>query len=199
MQFSKRVSELARNNGITPQDVLFAMLITSGASAAEAFAVIYHPATSTTSGLSAKASNYIGQRPGLKRAIKQLDAERVATSGPDSPEPVKRRGRPRKADKEGAVTPTPEIDYTNKEAMLREAWEQYQGATTEAVKAKWYGIIVDLQRMDKEQTAAEEKRVHFFVPLGYERAEELRQYLTRYYAERDGKPSGAADASGLLE
>lgn len=186
MQFSKRVSELARLNGIDPKDVLFAMLSTAGASTAEAFAVIYRPTVSTSAALSTKASNYIGQRPGLKRLINQLDAERATTTDSDT-QPAKRRGRPRKDNPNETVIPTAEIDYTNKDEMLKEAWEQYLGATTEAVKTKWYSLIVDLQKMKQEQNTAEEKRDNFYIPLTYDRAEELTNYLARYYAERDGK------------
>lgn len=59
MQFSKKVTQLSRLHGIDPKDVLFALLNNAGASAAEAFAVIYRPATSTTSALASKASIYI--------------------------------------------------------------------------------------------------------------------------------------------
>lgn len=185
MQFSKRVSELARLHGIEQKDVLFAMLATAGASTAEAFAVIYRPTVSTSAALSTKASNYIGQRPGLKRLIKLLDEERATPTDNDTA-PAKRRGRPRKDNPNETIIPTAEIDYTNKDEMLKEAWEQYTGATTEAAKAKWYSIIVDLQRMKQEQNTAEEKRVQFYIPLSYERAEELTNYLARYYAEKDG-------------
>ena len=85
MQFSKKISELARIHGVDPKDVLFAMLSTAGASVAEAFAAIYRPAVSTSSALSTKASNYIGQRPGLKRLIKQLDDAQRQGAGPPVP------------------------------------------------------------------------------------------------------------------
>lgn len=168
MQFSKRVSELSRLNNIDPKDVLFAILATSGASTAEAFAVIYRPAISTTSALSTKASQYIGQRPGLRKLIDELQAAQA--SGAE--QPSKRRGRPRKGEAV-EVIPRAEIDYTNKDEMLKEAWEQYQGATNEATKTKWYAIIVDLQRMKQEQNTAEEKKVTFYIPLSVERCIEL--------------------------
>lgn len=179
MQFSKRVSELSRLNNIDPKDVLFAMLATSGASTAEAFAVIYRPAISTASALSSKASQYIGQRPGLRKLIDELQAAQAS----HTEQSTKKRGRPRKGE-QPEVMPRPEIDYTNKDEMLKEAWEQYQGATTEAVKTKWYAIIVDLQRMKQEQNTAEEKRVQFYIPLSYARCDELLEYLTRYYSEK---------------
>ena len=67
MQFSKTGSQLARLCNVEPKDVLFAMLTTAGASAAEAFAVIYRPGASTNNALSSKASIFISQRPGLQR------------------------------------------------------------------------------------------------------------------------------------
>ena len=46
--------------------------------------------------------------------------------------------------------------------------------------------IAGLQRMKQEAAVEDEKRVQFYIPLSYERAEELTNYLARYYAERDG-------------
>lgn len=181
MQFSKKVSTLSREYNIDPKDVLFAMLATSGASTAEAFAVIFRPATSTNAGLSSKASQHIGQRPGLRKLMDELSKD------PETDQPKAKAGRPRKELTPETITPTPAIDYTNKDEMLKEAWTQYQGATTEAIKTKWYAIIVDLQRMKQEQNTAEEKRVTFYVPYSYERCDELLAYLRRYYEEREGQ------------
>ena len=93
MQFSKRVSELSRLYGIEPKDVLFAMLATCpGVSTVEAFAVIYKPTSTTNNAISTRASQYIGQRPGLRKLIDELNAQQF-----DNPEqPTPRRGRPRK-------------------------------------------------------------------------------------------------------
>ena len=178
MQFSKKVSQLSREYNIDPKDVLFAMLATSGASVAESFSVIFRPATTTNAGLSSKASQYIGQRPGLRKLMDELSKD------PETEQPKTKAGRPRKEPTPKTITPTPAIDYTNKDEMLREAWMQYQGATTEAIKTKWYAIIVDLQRMKQEQNTAEEKRVNYWIPLSYDRCDELLGYLRRYYAEK---------------
>lgn len=182
MQFSKKVSQYMRLYNLESKDVFFALLTSAGATAAESFAVIFRPANTTNASLSSKASQYVGQRPGLRKLMDELSKD------PETDQPKTKAGRPRKDPTPEHVTPAPEIDYTNKDEMLREAWEQYRGATTDAIKAKWYAIIVDLQRMKQEQNTTEEKRVTFYIPLSYDRCEELRQYLTRYYAERDGKP-----------
>lgn len=185
MQFSKRVSELARLHGIDPKDVLFAMLTTAGASTAEAFAVIYRPTVSTSAALSTKASNYIGQRPGLKRLIKQLDEERATQTDNDAA-PAKRRGRPRK-DNSTPEEDTPTLDYTNKDAVLQELARIAERCEKESDKLAAIREISALQRMKQEAAVEDEKRVQFYIPLSYERAEELRQYLARYFAERDEK------------
>lgn len=184
MQFSKRVSELARLHGIEQKDVLFAMLATAGASTAEAFAVIYRPTVSTSAALSTKASNYIGQRPGLKRLIKQLDEERATPTDTDT-QPAKRRGRPRK-DSSTPEEDTPTLDYTNKDAVLQELARIAERCEKESDKLAAIREISALQRMKQEAAVEDEKRVQFYIPLSYERAEELRQYLARYYAEKDG-------------
>ena len=185
MQFSKHVSELARLHGIEQKDVLFAMLATAGASTAEAFAVIYRPTVSTSAALSTKASNYIGQRPGLKRLIKQLDEERATPTDTDT-QPAKRRGRPRK-DSGEQQEDRPLLDYTDKDAVLKEYADIVVTAEKVGDKLSALNGIATLQRMKQEAAVEDEKRVQFYIPLSYERAEELRQYLARYFAERDEK------------
>lgn len=184
MQFSKRVSELARLHGIDAKDVLFAMLATAGASTAEAFAVIYRPTVSTSAALSTKASNYIGQRPGLKRLINQFDAERATTTDSDT-QPAKRRGRPRKEDK-GQPEDRPLLDYTDKDALLQEYARIAERCEKESDRLSALNAIAGLQRMKQEAAVEDEKRVRFYIPLSYDRAEELTNYLARYYAEKDG-------------
>lgn len=186
MQFSKRVSELARLHGIEQKDVLFAMLATAGASTAEAFAVIYRPTVSTSAALSTKASNYIGQRPGLKRLINQLDAERATTTDSDNDTaPAKRRGRPRKEDS-GQQEDRPLLDYTDKDALLQEYARIAERCEKESDRLSALNAIANLQRMKQEAAVEDEKRVQFYIPLSYERAEELTNYLARHYAEKDG-------------
>lgn len=186
MQFSKKVSELARIHGVDPKDVLFAMLSTAGASVAEAFAAIYRPVVSTSSALSTKASNYIGQRPGLKRLINQLDAERATPTDNDTT-PAKRRGRPRKGDNSNIEVETdPDIvkEYLNKDSIIGKLVAIAERCGKESDKLAAIREISALQRMKQEAAVEDEKRVQFYIPLSYERAEELRQYLARYYAEK---------------
>ena len=186
MQFSKRVAGLARLHGIDPKDVLFAMLATSGASTAEAFAVIYRPTVSTSAALSTKASNYIGQRPGLKRLIKQLDEERATPTDTD-PQPTKRRGRPRKDNTNQPSEDRPLLDYTDKDALLQEYARIAERCEKESDRLSALNSIANLQRMKQEAAVEDQKRVTFYIPLTYEKAEELRCYLARYFAEKDGK------------
>lgn len=179
MQFSKRVSELSRLYAIDPKDVLFAMLATSGASTAESFAIIYRPACSTQNALQSRASNYIGQRPGLRKLIDELNAQQS-----DSPEqPTKRRGRPRKGtDKEPDVKQI--LDYTDKDAVLKEYAEVVVTAEKPSDKLSALNGIATLQRMKQEAKIEEEKRVQFYIPLSYARCEELLAYLQRFYADK---------------
>lgn len=179
MQFSKRVSELSRLYSIDPKDVLFAMLSTTDASTAEAFAVIYRPACSTSNALSSKASQYIGQKPGLRKLIDELSAEQ--SDNPD--QPTKRRGRPRK---DAATKPDPIeiLDYTDKDAVLKEYADIVVTAEKVGDKLSALNGIATLQRMKQEAKIEEEKRVQFYIPLSYTRCDELLEYLRRYYAEK---------------
>lgn len=181
MQFSKRVSELARLHGIDPKDVLFAMLSTAGASTAEAFAVIYRPTVSTSAALSTKASNYIGQRPGLKRLIKQLDKERATPTDTDT-QPTKRRGRPRKEDS-GQQEDRPLLDYTDKDALLQEYARIAERCEKESDRLSALNAIATLQRMKQEAAVEDEKRVQFHIPLKVDQATE---YLAHLLSEHFG-------------
>lgn len=190
MQFSKNVTQLARLYGVDPKDVLFAMLATSGASYAEAFAVIYRPTVSTSAALATKASNFIGQRPGLKRLIKELDSQKATAANTDNePSPTsRRRGRPRKDDTDGNTNnkgeDLPQLDYTDKDAVLQELARIAERCEKESDRLAAIREISSLQRMKEEAAVEDEKRVQFYIPLSYESAEELRQYLIRYYADK---------------
>lgn len=195
MQFSKRVNELSRLYAVEPKDVLFAMLSTAGASAAESFAVIYRPTVSTSAALATKASNYVAQRPGLRRLIKQLDMERATTqvNGASSgnstttttADQPRKRGRPRKDgdNVNNSQDDKPTLDYTDKDAVLQELARIAERCEKESDRLAAIREISSLQRMKQEAAIEDEKRVQFYIPLSYERAEELTEYLERYYQE----------------
>lgn len=184
MQFSKRVSELSRLYNLDPKEVLFAMLATAGASAAESFAVVFRPTTSSTSAaLSSRASQLIGQRPGLRKLMDELTAARA--DNPEQPT-ARRRGRPRKGE---ATEPDPKeiLDYTDKDAVLKEYADIVVTAEKVGDKLSALNGIATLQRMKQEAKIEEEKRVQFYIPLSYERCDELLHFLRQYYADADGK------------
>lgn len=191
MQFSKRVSELSRLYAIEPKDVLFAMLATSGASTAEAFAVIYRPAVSTSAALATKASNYIGLKPGLRKLIDELNA-RISD---DMNQPTtKRRGRPRKATGAESLTDDRQpLDYTDKDAVLKEYADIVVTAEKVGDKLSALNGIATLQRMKQEAKIEEEKRTHFYIPLSYDRCDELLAHLQRYYADKEEKETKEAE------
>lgn len=188
MQFSKNVTQLARLHGIDPKDVIFATLVTSGIVAThEAFAVVYHPTNaSTNAALSTKASNYIGQRPGLKRLIKQLDEERATATDNDTTQPAKRRGRPRKDTTNDLIETDPNVikEYLNKDSIIGKLVAIAERSDKESDKLAAIREISALQRMKQEAAVEDEKRVQFYIPLSYERAEELTNYLAEYYKDK---------------
>lgn len=184
MQFSKRVSELSRLNGIQEKDVLFAILSTApGVSTVEAFAVIYRPTATTNNSIAAKASYHIGQRPGLRKLIDELNAQQA--DDPDQPV-TKRRGRPRKdaATDNTPAEDVPRLDYTDKDAVLQELARIAERSQKESDKLAAIREISALQRMKQEAAVEDEKRVQFYIPLSYARCDELLEYLRRYYAEK---------------
>ncbi len=182
MQFSKKVTQLARLHNIDEKDVLFAMLTTAGASVAESFAVIFRPAATTNASLSSKASNHIGQRPGLRKLMDELNTELA-----DDPEqPKKKAGRPRK-EIEPIEEDKPTIDYTDKDAVLQELARIAERSEKDGDKLAALREIGALQRMKQEAAVEDEKRVNFYIPLSYDRCDELLTYFRRYYAEKEGQ------------
>ncbi len=179
MQFSKKVSELSRLYNIDPKDVLFAMLTTAGASVAESFAVIFRPAATTNASLSSKASKYIGQRPALRKLMDELGKD------PDNADqPAAKRGRPRAKAADPVDDDTPSIDYTDKDALLKELARIAERSEKDGDKLAALREIGSLQRMKQEAAVEDEKRVTFYIPLSFDRCDELLQYLRRYYAEK---------------
>lgn len=183
MQFSQKVTQYSKLFNIEPKDVLFAMLATAGASNAEAFAIIYRPSCSTSSALNSRASQYVGQRPGLARLIKQLDEERNALN-PDAPQ---KRGRKRKDQKPEIPDDSPRLDYTDKDAVLQELARIAERSEKESDKLAAIREISALQRMKQEAKIEEDKKVVFYVPLSYARCDELLQAMAEYQAGRQSE------------
>lgn len=50
--------------------------------------------------------------------------------------------------------------------------------------------LADLQKWKQAEQKDEDKNVVFYIPLSYDRCEELWDYLQRYYAERDNPGRG---------
>lgn len=186
MQFSKKVSTLARLHNLDEKDVLFAMLATAGASVAESFAVIFRPAVSTNASLSTKASNHISQRPALRRLMDELEKEMHPDTDSDSVQPTtpKRKGRPRTKDHD-TEEDTPSIDYTDKDALLKELARIAERSEKESDKLAALREIGSLQRMKQEAAVEDEKREIFYIPLSYDRCNELLMHLQRYYGDME--------------
>ena len=183
MQFSKKVSQLSREYNIDPKDVLFAMLTTAGATTAEAFAVIFRPATTTNAGLSSKASQYIGQRPGLRKLMDELSKD------PETEQPKTKAGRPRKDKATEVEEDQPALDYTDKDAVLKWLAIKAERAEKESTQIAAINAISNLQRMKQEAAVEDEKRVTFYIPLSYDRCDELLEYLKGYSSKKANNQS----------
>lgn len=183
MQFSKKVSDLSKLYNIEPKDVLFALLSSAGASTAEAFAIIFRPAATTNNSLASRASNHIGQRPGLRKLLEELN------KNPNNPEEQQpKRGRPRTKPQTEQEQP-PALDYTDKDAVLKELARIAERSEKESDKLAAIREISALQRMKQEAAVEDEKRVNFYIPLTFDRCSALLEYLTRYY--RDKEPNNS--------
>lgn len=178
MQFSKRVSDLARSYNVEPKEVLFALLISAGASNAEAFAVIFRPPTASTASLNTRCSAYIGQRPSLRKLIDELISEvKPITSNGAEPVPIiskSKAGRPRKDKTEVAIEDNvPSLDYTDKDAVLKELAFIAERCEKDSDRLAALREISALQRMKAEAAVEDSKAVQFYVPLSYEFCDEL--------------------------
>lgn len=186
MQFSKKVSGLMRLYNLESKDIFFALLVSAGASRAEAYAAIFRPANTTNNALSNKASQHVGQRPSLQNLIEELCKD------PNNPEEEapRKAGRPRKQQTQEEEPDTPSIDYTDKDAVLQELARIAERSEKDSDKLSALREIGNLQRMKQEAAVEDEKRVAFYIPLSYERSDELLEYLKRYFSEKDGKSEG---------
>ncbi len=201
MQFSKFVSQLARLHGVDPTDVFFALLVSAGASIAESFSVIYRPKVTTSSALATKASTYIGQRPGLKRLISYLDEQKAKdhATGESEPTCTKRRGRPRKESNTAVEIETdPDIvkEYLNKDSIIGKLVAIAERCEKESDKLAAIREISALQRMKQEAAVEDEKRDNFYIPLSYDKCNELLAYLQKWDAEREQKQDVDTSKSG---
>ena len=177
MQFSAKTSELSKVYNIDPKDVLFALLISAGASTPEAFASIFRPTVVTNAAIQRKAAELIGQKPGLKRLMSDLDFKKKNTP----PGVNHEKEKDQKKERVNADL----IDYTNKDAMLRELAEIAGRAEKESDRLAAIREIIGVQKMKSEAKIEEEKRVVFYIPLTFRRCEELTDLLTRFFKEVD--------------
>lgn len=58
------------------------------------------------------------------------------------------------------------------------------GSDKESDRLAAIKLISELQKMKQEAAVEDEKRVVYYIPLTYERAEELRAYLSKYYEDK---------------
>lgn len=178
MQFSKFVSSLARTYNLDHKDVFLAILIAGGATAYESYSVVFRPKSSTNTQLSSLASKHISDRPNINRLIGDLRRPAMGDSADQSNTitPPKRRGRPRK-EEETAPELSELLDYTDKDAILREYAGVFLRAEKPSDKLTALNNIANLQRMKQEAKVEEEKRVMFYIPLSYEHCDLLLERL----------------------
>ena len=108
---------------------------------------------------------------------------------PETDQPKSKAGRPRKQHTEEVEDDTPILDYTDKDAVLKWLAIKAERAEKESTQIAAINAISNLQRMKQEAAVEDEKRVTFYIPLSYDRCDELNEYLKRYFAEKDGNPS----------
>lgn len=174
MEFSYKVTKLAKDFAVEPKDVLFAMLLNSGASVAEAYAVIYRPNITTNNSLTTKARATIAEKPNFDRLIEKLRGSTATAT------PVKQKSTLMKRQSEIAEQKNKMLQ---KDTLLLEYAEIALNAQKDEVKMKAMDSISNLMRMKNEEVIEQDKRITFYIPLDYKNCDRLFEYLEQYYSD----------------
>lgn len=179
MQYSKYICDLRRIYGLEPKDVFFALLVASGAQSYEAYTAVIKASSASPQSLKSTSAQYIDQRPSLRKLIQDLN-NGIRTPDNKKPQNETTATETHKPKTHANKIESSYIDYSEKDAVLRELSRIVERSETkdqiQALKA-----IADINRLKQEQNKAEEKRVIYYIPLGYRYADELLVLLQKYY------------------
>lgn len=155
MVYSKRVTDLQQIYQLTPDDVFFCMLVASGASRGEAYAIIFRPRSTKIETAQRGAAQLAKDKPGINKLIKSFEDNRAAFL-PD----IEPTGKDKKKKKAAGNV----VQYRDKDAVLsglEETLPLLRGKDRADILMK----IADLQQMKKDENTEEEETVHYYLPL----------------------------------
>lgn len=146
---------------IAPEYVYEAMLLACGCSQEEAGAVVYGSDDCPTLGsLRMRESRRIRESSGIADCAEFFRNSKIRVSQETIQNITDDRKRKRKRSDE---------NYTNKDFMLNELWALSKLESDPTKRAAILKQIADLQQMKRDENVAEEKLVHFFLPLNCKR------------------------------
>lgn len=132
------------------EDVYMCSLIAAGFPKSECYIAIYKP---MTSGINALVNKHLRDNPQLNSLITYLGAEKTEQSYSGSTD-------------EDSVEEMKDLveQYKDKDFMIAQFHKSLKGLTGKE-RADILNKIAELNQLKKEETKAEEERVHFYLPL----------------------------------
>jgi hypothetical protein len=161
MVYSKRVTDLQQIYQLTPDDVFFCMLVASGASRGEAYAIIFRPRSTKIETAQRGAAQLAKDKPGINKLIKSFEDNR-AVFLPDIEPTGKDKKKKKATETEGEAGNV--VQYRDKDAVLS-GLEQTLPYLRGKDRADVLMKIADLQQMKKDENTEEEETVHYYLPL----------------------------------
>lgn len=166
MVFSEFTQKLAKQNNITPKEVFFAILTAAGCEPYEVIAVTHSPNISTKGKLQEAAEKLMRDNSGITKLQKALNAQW------EHVENTRQR-----------IKTTSGKDYTSKEVVLQELGEIVRGSNKDSDRLSALKSISDLLRLREEQDKDTGKLVTYYIPIDYNKADELHRLLKEWNKE----------------
>ena len=162
MVYSKRITDLQQIYQLTPDEVFFCMLVASGASRGEAYAVIFKPRSTKIETAQRGASQLAKDKPGINKLIQSFEENRTCfVINNDS---TKGKKKKKNTDNEDENNCENIVQYRDKDSVLT-GLEQTLPYLKGKDRADVLMKIADLQQMKKDENTEEEETVHYYLPM----------------------------------
>lgn len=180
MIYSKRITELQRIYSLTPEDVFFCMLVASGATKQEAYAVIFRPTTIGSGTIASKATSLQSKKPGISQLIEAIQYQRtesaIPTKSKSAKKDVARIAENNKVDKKVLET------FRTKDGILQNLIQTLPVLTGKD-KAAVLMQIADLQRMKQEENKEEAEQILYYHPISCYRCKLYKEFKEKQKEE----------------
>ena len=156
MEFTAQTERIARAYNLTPQDVIFAHAIASGAPMGDAYALIYRtPPKTTTAQAEELARAHLDNNPGAKILARKLRNGRT--------ERAKAAQEEEQAEQAGELTEEEKDEFCTKNGLVRKIVTSIK-STTGKDRVTALVTLAKLQGLDKPDEDEGEERRRYFLP-----------------------------------